>query len=71
MNMKKFKEDFLLSGLKPSDRLRGIWFAASMVALGSMGDAPLWVVLLLTVNFGASAINAGKIKYKDDGEEDI
>jgi hypothetical protein len=68
--MKRFGEELSLKGMLFSDKLRVWWFVLSFVCSGSVADALVWLIILLCVNFVASAISLSKINISKDKEED-
>ncbi len=59
-------------GLKASERVAGIWWALSLLALIALCDGPLWATIMLAVNFCISChvVTRPRFGITEDGKED-
>jgi hypothetical protein len=56
-------------GLTASKKLRVWWFALSLVLLGSLAEAPFWLLALLTLNLAVSGMSVANIANGKNGGE--
>lgn len=57
-------------GLKVSERVAGIWWALSLVALCALCEGPFWLTIVLFVNFWISCRVVSRFGITEDGKED-
>lgn len=58
------------TGMNASERIAGIWWSLSLIALLALCDGPLWVAIALAINFCAACMVVSGFDITEDDKED-